>query len=766
MSKKINGTFICLLALLLPFFSIAEEKEPVAGEVRNKASSSPYVQFEPHPIITGLFTPRPVEREGDDIYFSADEMQNDSKADTITALGDVYIIRNDATLKADKVVYYQKEDKIIASGNVSLVDANDNVLYADEMMLQDKMSKGVLNKLKVLMRDESHVWAKKFKTLENNDKIMYDVVYTPCDCCLDKKPEQEPLWKITATKMKHDVEGKNVNYNNAFLKIKDIPVFYTPFLSHPDPTVKRRSGFLMPKYGTSNYMDTYVQASYFWAIDDHSDMTFTPYFTTKKGIIPIATYNGYFEKGDYSLFGSIMKDDDKDKKRGHIFAQGRYEINENWLAKLDAKYVSDTRYLKDLSLPQKTDAWLTSNLQFEYFNKRDYADIEAYYFKMISYDLRTAKRRDKYDAAYVLPYMEYEKYDNLTDFGLYTKNTFNIASVVHDDETASTQRGTVINELVLPYTSPFGEKIRVKGSVKSDFYYVDDYLRTSENPHINNTYYTGSVVRVFPQLAAEWKLPFIKANEETRQILEPIIVGVLAPNDSNKIEKIPNEDSSNAYLDDANVLDIDRYSGYDRNDTGSRVSYGFNWSSYGNILGRTQAFIAQSYYFQDDGSFSRSLGEKDHMSDYVGRVYASPSDFLDLNYRYRLDKNDFELKYSELGMTVGPSMLKAYVSYIFLNDAGYSEATYKGNNKERKELYTSLTAKLSRDWSLRVYNRQDLSEKNDYSLEHGGSLIYEDECFQFSTNVQRYDSNDPEVENNYEFNFSFLLKTIGGLGSR
>lgn len=766
MSRTIKDVLICAMAVFLPFQANAEDKQPVAGELRSKTSSSPYVQFDPHPTITGLFTPRPVQRETEDIYFSANEMQNDSNSDTITALGDVYIVRNDATLKADKVVYNQKTDEVIATGNVSLVDQNDNILYADEMMLHDRMSGGVLNKLKVIMRDESHIWAKKFRTLDNKDKVMYDVTYTPCDCCLDKDPKKEPLWKITASKMKHDVEGKDVYYNNAFLKIKDVPVFYTPFLSHPDPTVKRRSGFLMPTYGTSNYMDTYIQPGYFWAIDDHSDLTFKPYLSTKKGIIPLASYNGYSEKGDYTLLGSIMKDDDKDKNRGHLFAKGRYEIDENWLASLDAKYVSDTRYLRDLSLPQKTDAWLTSNLKFEYFNNRDYADVEAYYFKMISYDLRTTERRSKYNASYVLPYMDYEKYDKLTDSGLYTRNTFNFASVVHDDEEARTQRGTMINEVVLPYTSPFGEKIRVMGSVKSDFYYVDDYLRSSTNPYYNNTYYTGSVARVFPQLAAEWKLPFVKANEESRQILEPIVVGVLAPNDGNKIEKIPNEDSANAYLDDTNVLDIDRYSGYDRNDTGSRVSYGFNWSSYGNILGRTQAFIAQSYYFQDDNSFSRSLGEKDHLSDYVGRVYASPSDFLDLNYRYRLDKNDFEFKYNELGMTIGPRMLKAYVSYIFLNDDGYSEASRKGKNKERKELYTSLTAQLSRDWSLRIYNRQDLSEKQDYSLEHGGSLIYEDECLSFTTNIQRYDSNDPEVENNYEFSFSFMLKTIGGLGSK
>ena len=270
--------------------------------------------------------------------------------------------------------------------------------------------------------------------------------------------------------------------------------------------------------------------------------------------------------------------------------------------------------------------------------------------------------------------------------------------------------------------------------------------------------------RVFPQLGAEWKLPFIKANDESRQILEPVVVAVAAPNDSNKVDKIPNEDSQNAYLDDTNVLDLDRYSGYDRNDTGSRISYGLNWSSYGNILGRTQAFVAQSYYFNEEESFSQSMGNKSHLSDYVGRIYANPSDFLDLNYRFRLDKDDMDIRYNELAASIGPQMLKAYVSYIYLNDKDYAESYNK--DSERHELYTSVTAQLTRDWSVKVYNRQDLSSGKSYSLEHGGSLIYEDECISLTGNIQRYDSNDPDVENDYEFSISFLLKTIGGVGSK
>ena len=78
------------------------------------------------------------------------------------------------------------------------------------------------------------------------------------------------------------------------------------------------------------------------------------------------------------------------------------------------------------------------------------------------------------------------------------------------------------------------------------------------------------------------------------------------------------------------VYSVPAYAGYDRNDDGSRISYGLNWSSYGNIMGRTSAFIAQRYQLTDS-SFMKAIGDDEKFSDYVGRIYASPHKYLDLN---------------------------------------------------------------------------------------------------------------------------------------
>ena len=730
--------------------------EKMAGTKVTRRSTTPFAQIEPQANLTGFMTPKPLEKETDEIYFSANEMENNRNLDTITAIGDVNIIRDGMTLIADKVIYNQKEDIVTAVGNVRMIDQENNVVFSDYMVLTDKMSQGEMENIKIIMKDETRIAARRARNLEHNNKIMNNVVYSPCDVCA---ANPTPLWQLKARKVKHDAVEQNMYYKDATIEVKGIPVFYTPFLSHPDPNVKRRSGFLIPHFGSSSYLGANFQPQYFWDISDHEDLTFSPIISADKGVVMDGSYRKYFYKGYLNAQGSVMQDTDDDEMRGNLFVKGRYEVNDYWLADLDLNYASDSLYLKDMALPKKEDAWLTSSAKLQGFDNRNYASLEAYYYKLISYDLRILDSlefgRRKNDKPYAMPLFMYENISEPGPYGAYFKNTYDFASIIRDED-ASSQRLSMINSWVLPYTSPYGEKYRMIASVKSDVYYVDDYT----NPE--NQRFDGTVGRVFPQLGLEWKLPFVRASETSRQILEPVVVAVLAPKGGNKIDKIPNEDSQNSELDDINVLDIDRYAGYDRNDTGSRVSYGINWSSYGETFGRTQAFIAQSYKFSQDESFAYDPDEKNRLSDYVGRIYAAPNDYLDLNYRFRLDKDDLEMEYSELSARVGSQMLNGYISYIYLQE---NEASLAENISERKELYTSLNAKLTRDWSIGVYNRQDLT-KGGGSLEHGGTLTYEDECLKIIGQVSRYDSNDPEAENNYDFTVSFFLKTLGGVGSK
>ncbi len=747
-----NIMFFCLLCN----FAFAGN-EPVAGEMIKKEKTTPYFEIEPKRNLTDVLPSTQKIQEEPDIHFEADELISDDKNKTLEAKGNVIVKRANLTLYTDKLVYERLTDNITAIGNVRLEEESGHVVYADKVNLANKMNKAEMNKIKVILNDETKIWASQFRKKENNNKIMRNALYTPCDFC---EGIEKPLWQIRARKVTHDAKRNDINYNDAFLDIKGMPVLYSPFLSHPDPTVRRRSGFLTPNIGSSNYLGGNVQLKYFWDINANSDLLLSPIFSTDKDIIWGGEYKKYFNSGYLNLKGTYLKDDDNQRpeNRGNLVAKARYEINDFWLADANINYVSDSLYLRELDLDGEDDAWLTSNVRLQRFENKDYALVEAFYYKLISYDLRennaSEYARMKYNKPLVAPLAEYETISDVNKIGSYWKNTFNFASVYHEGDNLS-HRMTMINSWNLPWISPFGERYKIVASVKSDAYYVDGYSAVGTNKD-----YDGDVVRIFPQLGIEWKLPLVKATQNSRQIIEPIIVGVLAPNGGNKANKIPNEDSEDVELDDTNVLNLDRYSGYDRNDTGSRISYGLNWSSYGNIMGRTSAFIAQTYQFNKNSSFAKSIETDGHFSDYVGRVYAAPASYLDLNYRFRMDKDKYKLKYSELGAKVGTNLLNMYVSYIYLQKNKNATELFD----ERKELYTSINAALTRDWAINVYNRQDLADKGG-SLEHGGNLIYEDECFKFITTIKKYNSNDPSLDDGYEFNFTFYLKTLGGIGA-
>ncbi len=763
---RISPYFIIVMMSIAAMAADAAN-EPYAGAIIHKEDSiTPQAEFNPGNMTDIMPKVKTDEKEEQEIYFSADELDTDEANGVIVAKGDVIVTRGQMTLNADQLWYDQKKDKVVASGNVVIRDDDGSVLYTDEVALSQKMTRAEVNKVKVIMRDETRIWADSFVKKTSNNKQLIHASYTACDMCEGKSP----LWQIDARKVNHDAASQNINYNDAVVRIKNVPVLYLPFLSHPAPEVKRRTGLLMTSMGSSAYLGHYLQPTYFFNVSDQTDIILSPYVSTDRDIVWGGQYRQYFYNGHVKAEGTFLDDGGKSYKkgrykqfnrpqhRGNLFLDARYEINDYWVSKLDLNYASDVFYLKDMSLQGRDDAWLTSKLSFERFEGRDYATIEGYHYKLTSINLKTRNKKEynsrMRDMPLVAPFMEYEHVSEPNKYGAYFKTNLSEASVYRDNDEES-HRVSMINSWELPYTSNYGEQYRLTASLKSDLYYIDSYMYQEDER------YNGSLARVFPQLGLEWRLPLVRATDEARQIIEPVVVATFAPDQKNDVEKIPNADSADAEFDDANILNLDRYAGYDRNDTGSRVSYGLNWSSYGDIMGRTSAFVAQSYQLSQDSTFMEAIGEDDKLSDYVGRVYASPNRYLDLNYRFRLDKDDFELKYSELGAGVGADILRVYTSYIYLQPNQNSYYT----SSERKELYFSVRSQVTKNWSVSVYDRIDLTDKGG-QLEHGGQLTYEDECLQLSFAAKKHNYNNPTLDDGYEFGITFFFKTLGGFGSK
>ena len=144
-------------------------------------------------------------------------------------------------------------------------------------------------------------------------------VFTSCG-----KTDKCPPWSISAEKVSHNKEKKQIDYNQAFLKVYDVPVFYFPKFFHPDPTVERQSGFLQPSINNSNILGSSFTLPYFNIIDLNTDLTFKPtYFD--KNIFMIQNEFRHVNKntsiiGDFGFVKNFKSTVTKEKKyKPHIW---------------------------------------------------------------------------------------------------------------------------------------------------------------------------------------------------------------------------------------------------------------------------------------------------------------------------------------------------------------------------------------------------------------------------------------------------------------
>ncbi len=177
------------------------------------------------------------------VDLAADELIYAQDGNVVTATGNVEITQAGYVLLADQVEYHQDADRMLAVGNVSLLQLGGNVLFADEIELSDQMRNGFIKSVRLLLSDQSRMAAREGERRNGQVMELHKVLYSPCRIC-DDEPEKAPLWQIKAGQVTHDQEKKTISYRNAFLELWGVPVAYSPYFSHPDPSVKRKSGFI------------------------------------------------------------------------------------------------------------------------------------------------------------------------------------------------------------------------------------------------------------------------------------------------------------------------------------------------------------------------------------------------------------------------------------------------------------------------------------------------------------------------------------------
>lgn len=695
---------------------------------------------------------------GDDktpFLLKADDLTFDDSLGLVVARGNVEISQNNRVLMADTVTYNQKTDVMTASGHVSLMEATGEVTFAEYAEFTDDLKNGVVDSIRMLLADNSRLAANGGRRIGGVTTEMSKAVYSPCDLC-KSDPTKAPLWQVKAVRVTHDSVSKDVEYRDATLEIYGVPVGYVPYFSHPDPTVKRRSGFLAPSYGTSTDLGTFIRTPYYWAINDHQDATVSPMYTTDQGLVMAGEYRQRLTNGDLQFSGSYTHPTDPPpgaENRGHIRGSGRFDLDDTWRSGFNVLRSTDDTYLRRYRFPAgenlfgSADKALVSSAFVEGFMRRNYARATAYSYQ----GLRA--NDDPGKTPLILPLAEYNFRGEPDRHG----GRFNIDSSILSltrDEGADSRRLSVKSSWNLPHTSSAGDIYNLTASLQTDIYNVDG-VPTPGNPNVLQEGFTG---RAFPQLQFNWRYPFVKHTGTTTQFFEPIAGFVVAPRGGNP-DKLPNEDSLDVEFDDLNLFRDTRFTGVDRVEGGQRVVYGLRGGVYGQNGGSSSAFIGQSYRFNDDSPYAAGTGLDDQLSDVVGRLSISPNNMLDFLYRFRFNAEDMRWRRSEVTMGVG-SRYRLDLTYLF-----FDEEKSTSQFGDREEISGTLSVGLTDHWRAFAGARRNLAEPNEGFVSLGGGLTYSDECLIFMTSVSRRFTQDRDLVPSTTILFQLVFKNLGEIRS-
>jgi len=693
-----------------------------------------------------------IEVDGLPILLRADEVTQDQELGVVVARGNVEIAQGERVMLADTLSYNQQGGTVTASGNVRLLEPGGEVIFAEYIELTDDMREGTIENLRILLYDNARIAAAGGRRTNGNRTEMVRGVYSPCEVC-DEDPNADPLWQVRAARVIHDQSDRQVEYHDAVLEFYGIPIAYTPYFTHPDPTVERQTGFLAPSFGSNTNTGFYLRTPFFWNIGTDRDATFDPILAEEQGAFAAGEYRQAFDTGYFDVSGSftvadeeigsdVIERTEEDVFRGHVFTEGEFHLDETWRWGWDVNRSTDQTYLRKFNFWESPGNAMTSTLYAEGFRGRNYMSARTNSYQ----DLRLGQRSD---TELILPILDYNGIGETDSFGGRWSIDANFLSL-YDGDDADSQRLSVEAGYRREFIADMGLVTSLTGSLRTDGYYVDQSSSTDDAGRNVSDGFTG---RIIPRLGMETRYPFARYSTNGRQIIEPIIAAYASPNGGNQPD-IPNADSRVFETDDVNLFSASRTAGLDRIETGQRVIGGINMAHFGNDGERISLFIGQSYRFRDDSDLSNDTGLESERSDWVGRLAFSPMEYLNVNYRFNFQPDEFLANRNELSFSAGGSGLLFSGSYNFVRD-GLNLAS-----SEVEELALGVRSSIDDEWTLGASTLQDLT-KDGGSLNHRAQLIFEDECFIFDANFTRSYTRSADLEEEDSIFFQLTFKTLG-----
>jgi LPS-assembly protein len=681
----------------------------------------------------------------------ADEADYDTDNDVVSAVGHVEIDDQGNILLADRVDYDHKTDTVTASGHVSLMDDKGNVAFTDHVMLKDRMRDGTLDAFGVLIGKNGRLAGSGGRRVAGRYTIANHVTYTPCKIC-NKPGQRTPLWRVRAYRVVYDQEKHRFDFKNASLELLNIPFFYSPILSEPDPTIKYSSGLLTPSFGNSTIIGYYTSLPYYIAISDSNDATLAPLFSTKGGELLEGEYRQRFDNGGLWLQASFANNpkgglsENQNQTYAHAFGSARYALDSNWNTGADLQYASNDTYLRRYDISQMDR--LTDDLFINDEHGLSRMSLAGFFFE----GLRPTDSADIFP--YALPLFHYSLVPTNKIAGGMVRLDIDGAAI--DRKLGPTsQRGTAEISWKAPFVALGGQVITLIADARGDVYHVHNNDSTdffpSDIPGVGVPFGNKTITRGMPYFAVDWRWPFVNNMSQGRAIvIEPIAQLIAEPYGGNP-SGIPNEDGAAFETDENDLFSFNRVPGYDVLESGPRINAGFRAEAIFQS-GTIETEWGQTYRLKSDPIFAADTGDAGTVSDIVGRVTLKFPPYFDLTDRIDLDRVHGDVRRHEVYFTGTFGASAVQISYTQLPP----EVVSLGLGP-REEVNAQADINFYSFWHAFGAIRRDLIAGQMLDTEFG--LGYEDDCLGVSVAYRRRFTAVQDIPPSTAVVLRFSLKT-------
>ena len=645
----------------------------------------------------------------------ADEIRSNNQGDIIDAIGEVLIINNDGTsLKADEVSYDKQDQSIEAKNNIIINDLEGNTYFLEEVKTLNGLDYLEGSSVKTRLNDGSRIVSKDISK-KKNITLLSDAEYTPCSES-DYLIKNCPGWKLKAKKIFQDTDTKTVHYDHAKIYLFNIPFLYLPYFSHPDPSVNKKSGFLMPTIQTDNNLGEQFSIPYFINIAGNKDITITPNFQTKANNYYFVNYRQLSNFGLINIDGSIDDNDDDKGTRNHIFVDAEIENNYGDLD-ISLKTSNNDTYLRKNKINQLTVH--ESGIDFNRSTENTYLNIVTSSYKHLTI-------QDSNQWEYIYPKIEY--------------NIENITTEVIDGKFTMNNDLSYHNKLDESYTSLISSEINwANRNINKNLGLLFDNNATVRFVSISNDFKDKKDtenLRFFPQISSKVTFPMFRSNNNSNETLTPIIMPIIAPY---------NNYTDHKNITNSNLFSTNRASSITESESGPRINYGIEWFNTNKNNFDIKVIAGQSLRFNK---------EKKDTTEELSDFYITSNFIFDDNKYFNnsliIDKDNHDVKTNNANLHLELDRFSLGIDYDY-NSGKYYTAS--------EQIRIGSKFEFANNFQLNLNGAKNIDTNNNIGYQYG--LLYENDCLGIDLNYYRDLTKDRDVEESHGYSFTIVLKPFG-----